>query len=436
MSIISKFFARQRTPKQELSNVRSPFIYQRHEDVNPDTAMKLSAFYRGVMYISTQMAKLPLDIKDRNNKKLFRENIIYRLMNISPNEEIASFWLINYMIQTALIWGNAYAEIERNRLGIPVAIHLIRPELVVPERDRKTGKLWYRVRKAAYDGSDVLLAPRDIFHIKNFHTKDGLFGQGLAVYASDTLGIAAGANRFAKGLFDNSGTPSGVVTLEGSLSDEAFVRLKEQWKEQHSGRKVGGVAILEQGTTYKPITLEPEAMQFLESKKFNVLEIARFLGLPPTKLFDGESATYNNIEHSNLEVATDTLDSWARNIESEISFKLLDYPGSKAVKAEYDLYAVFRGDMDTRSQYFLRMLQAAAISPNEIRDKEGFAKYEGGDRFYVATNNYTPHDRIDDVVDSQIGMRDEANGQEKTRQEEADKVNKAVVEFLNKKSTI
>ena len=195
--------------------------------------------------------------------------------------------------------------------------------------------------------------------------------------------------------------PSGILTHPGRLSDEAYDRLKNDWKESHGGRKTGGTAILEEGVSYSPIAHTPDVMQFLESRKFNVIEIARFLGIPPTKLFDSDSAKFNNIEHANLEVATDTLDAWARNLESEADVKLL--AGRKGGRfTELDLYAVFRGDMVTRSTYFKNMMSVGAMTPNEIREKEGMAGYDGGDRFYIATNNFSPSDRIDEIIDSQV----------------------------------
>ena len=126
--------------------------------------------------------------------------------------------------------------------------------------------------------------------------------------------------------------------------------------------------------------------------------------MPPTKLYDSDTSSYNNIEHANLEVAVDILDAWARNYEMEADVKLLnDGYGNRFT--EMDLYAVFRGDMTTRSNYFKTMMQNAAMTPNEIRDKEGYAAYDGGDRYYIATNNFSPVDKIDELLDSQINSK-------------------------------
>lgn len=394
--------------------------------VNGDSAMEASAFYRGVIYISTQIAKLPWEVKDKENKVL--DNDISYMLNVSPNEEMTSFHFKLFLLQCAIVGGNGYAEIERTFDGRPKALWPLNPNRVSVIRT-DSGKLVYQVANGNSPSDMVYLQPKDIFVVRNLHTKDGIQGQGLIGYAMQTLGISLGADRFANALFANGGMPSGVISHPGKMSDTAYTRLANSWKEQHGGKKTGGTAILEEGVVYTPISHSPDVLQFLESRKFNVLEIARFLGLPPTKLFDSESAKFNNIEHANLEVATDTLDSWARNLESEADMKLLSGRNS-GKKTELDLYAVFRGDMNTRSQYFQRMMQSGSITPNEIRMKEGLAPYDGGDRFYIATNNFTPEDRIDEVVDSQIKSAD--NSASKEPKETA--VDKAVAIYLENKA--
>jgi HK97 family phage portal protein len=364
--------------------------------------MEVSAFYRGVIYISTQMAKLPWHVKNEKNETL--NNDISYILNVSPNEEMTAFNFKSYLIQCAIVRGNGYAEIERTMDGRIKKLWPLNPNRVEAVRDTN-GTLYYRVLPSTYGGNTVYLPPKDVFIVRNLHTRDGIQGLGLVGYAMQTLGISLGADKMANSLFANGGMPSGVLTHPGRITDEAAKRIAESWKENHGGRKTGGTALLEEGVTYSPISHSPDVLQFLESRQFNVIEIARFLGIPPTKLFDSNSAKFNNIEHSNLEVATDTLDSWARNLEAEADMKLLSNKRS-GVKTELDLYAVFRGDMSTRATYFQKMMQSGAITPNEIRVKEGLAPYEGGDRYYIATNNFSPADRVDDIVDAQVAPKE------------------------------
>jgi phage portal protein BeeE len=179
--------------------------------------------------------------------------------------------------------------------------------------------------------------------------------------------------------------------------------------------------------------MTPDVLQFLESREFNILEIARFLGLPPSKLFDIKGQNYNSQEQSNLEVATDTLDAWTKNLEIEADIKLLNkrFGGRRT---EMDLYEIFRGDMTTRANYFSKMMQAGAITPNQIRMKEGLAPYEGGDRYWIAVNNFSPADRVDEIIDSQITKNEPqpARQPETQNQQEAELTN-AAIRYLTRK---
>lgn len=396
-----KWFNFLRYPRQVLQPPRRGFSYSGGVVVTEDTAMQASAFYRGVIYISSQIAKLPWELKDKNNKIL--DNRVAVMLRLCPNSEMTSMAFRLTMIQNAIIHGNAYAEIERDMMGRPIAIWPIPSRSVELYRRPDTRELVYRVIAGSQflPGEDVYLPFKDVFHLKNFHTKDGLVGQGVIAYGSEILGISLGADRMAANLFGNGGVPSGVLEVPGTLSDEAFARVKKDWTENHGGKKSGGIAVLEEGMKFSAVTMAPDILQFLESRKFSVIEIARFLGLPPTKLYDTERNSYHTQEQSNLEVATDTLDAWARSLEAEVDMKILNNQFG-GTRSELDLYAVFRGDMTTRANYFSKMMQTAAITPNEIRMREGMAPYVDGDRYFVAVNNYSPADRIDEIIDAQI----------------------------------
>lgn len=430
MNFFQRFFNLRKSPIPQLQ-VNRPALLRSSANivVSEDTSMQVSAFYRGVTYVSTQIAKLPWEVKDKDNNIL--DNNITRLLSLAPNNEMNAYSFRLWAVQNAIWHGNAYAEIERDSVGRPVALWPLRSQDVVLVRDIY-GKLIYRVigASAFIPGADVLLDPKNVFHVKNFHTKDGILGQGVVTYAKDVLGISLGADQMAGNLYGNGGIPSGVLKVKGSLSPEAFKRLKESWDSAHRGKKSSGTAVLEEDADYKPVSIDPEALQFLESRKFGVLEIARFLNIPPTKLFDTTAATFSNQEQSNLEVATDVLDAWACNLEMEADIKILNnrYGGNFS---ELDLYSVFRGDMKTRSDYFSKMMQTASITPNEIRRREGMTPYKEGDNFYVAVNNLTPVNRMNEVIDSQISKgSDNSNPAAVNTDQATAQLTKAAIKYL------
>jgi len=431
MNIFKRVWARVTTPGKYIFGSRSAFYSRGSTTVTEDTAMQVAAFNRGLIYISTQIAKLPWEVKDSDNEIVTDGNIPY-LLGLSPNPEMNAFMFRLMMVQQAIIKGNSYAEIERDGVGRPVGLWPLESNRMEALRTPE-GKLIY-----AYGDPEkgtIYFNPRDIFHLRNFHTKDGIIGQGVVSYGREVLGIQIAADNMAAGLFHNSGIPSGVIYHPGKLSDEAFKRLKDSWAEQQSGKKSGSTSILEEGSKYEPINVDANTLQFLQSRQFGVLEIARFLGIPPTKLFDVTAATFSNVEQANLEVATDTLDTWATNLEMEADVKLLNnrYGGRYS---DINLYAIFRGDMKARSGYFKDMMSVGAITPNQIRALEGMPAYEEGDEYYIATNNFTPVSRMNEVIDAEIEQKKKPNAApaspepKKTPADEA--VQQAVLEYLVK----
>lgn len=428
MGFLRSILSRVTSSGRMIFGPRRPFFFKGNTVVNEDNSMQVAAFHRGIVYISSQIAKLPWDLKDENNNIL--RNSISNLLNLAPNPEMNAFHWRLFMVQQAIIHGNSFSEIERNTIGQPINLWPLNSLLMEILRT-ESGDLVYRYSNP--DGGTVLLNPRDVFHLKNFHTKDGLVGQGLVAYAREVLGIQIAADNMASGIFHNSGIPSGILKHPGTLTDDAYERLKKSWAEQTSGKKSGSTSILEEGITYEALNIDPEALQFLQSRQFGVLELARFLGVPPTKLFDITAATYSNVENSNLEVATDTLDSWATNLELEADVKILNYRYGNRF-TDIDLYSIFRGDMKSRGDYFKTMMSVGAITPNEIRSREGMAPYKEGDEYYIATNNFTPVSRMMDVIDAEITSKTKptpapSGGQPKS-QAELD-LELAATKFLN-----
>lgn len=420
-------FARLTYSNKQLSPPRRAFFYRGSTLVNEDTSMQVAAFNRGLIYVSSQIAKLPWDIKDADNNIL--RSPVSDLLNLAPNREMNAFRFRLFLVQQAIIHGNSYAEIERNVQGTPIAMW----PLCSTEMDllrNSDGDLVYRYNS---NGDPVYLSPRDVFHLPNFHTKDGIVGQGVVAYGRDVLGIQIGADNMASGIFHNAGIPSGILEHPGKLSDDAYKRLKASWEEQTGGKKTGSTTIFEEGMKFNPVNVDPDSLQFLQSRQFGVLEIARFLGIPPTKLFDVTAATYSNVENANLEVATDTLDSWATNLEMEADVKILNnrYGGRFT---DIDLYSIFRGDMKTRSDYFKTMMSIGAMTPNQIRSREGLPGYGEGENYYIATNNFTPVDRMDEVIDADIQQKTKpAAAPSSPKPANTEALQEAAIKFLIKK---
>ncbi len=397
MSIINLILNKQRYKPTTPSTSNLIRGYEYGQRITERTSLEVAGFYRGLFYIASQIAKLPWDIKTIDNQLLNKTSEIYWLLNRAPNAEMTAFHWKSLMVYSCILRGNGYNEIVRSMDGKIRAIYPIMYHDVCLIRT-SDGQLLYQMSSTT-DNSVVYLRPDEVLHFRNVHTEDGINGMSIINYADKVLGTAKGADKMAGALFQNSGLPSGVLQTDKTLSAEAIERLKVDWKRKFGGNSAGGVSVLEEGMSFNPINFAPDVLQFLESRQFSVLEIARFLSVPPSKLYVPESQTYNNIEHANIEVGNDTIDVWARVFEQEVDIKLLP---NRRMKSEMDLQQLFRGDMDTRSKYFSAMLQAGAITPNEIRRKEGLEPYEGGDEHYIATNNLTPVSRHNEIIDAQV----------------------------------
>lgn len=374
----------------------SNFFYKK-KNMPEDQALTVSAFYRGITYLASNISKIPIDLKDKDEEKININNID-NILNLSSNTWSSSFHVKYYLILKAILNGNAYAEIERDMMGRAIALWPLFNVSVVPKI--KDGELIYECRGSR---AKAELEPMDIFHLRNVHTKNGFMGIGTLTYASEVLGIAKHSNDLAEKVMSSGGMPNIVIRVKESLSDEAYQRMKESWAS-----KEGGPAILEQDSDAKSLSLNPNDLQFLDSRKFSIAECARFLGVPPEKLFDTTLRRTIGAEDGAIKVVRDTLDTWATIFEQEIDKKLL-FNRLKGRHSKFDLYSISRGDMAARSEFYLKMHAIGALSSNEIRKKEGMPGYEGGDKHFIEVNNKSPVDRIDEMIDANIASKKKSN---------------------------
>jgi len=181
---------------------------------------------------------------------------------------------------------------------------------------------------------------------------------------------------------------SGILTVQGKLTPEKAKSLKDSWAAafNYTSGMPGGIAVMESGLEFKPVTVNPKDAQMLETRKFNVVEICRFFGVSPSKVFDNENLTYSNIESFQLGFLTDTISPLDSKIEAEFNRKVLR--PSKRLKSKLNLSIdeLLRANMDTKANYYSKMFQIGAYSPNRIRDKVGEPRTSGGDKSYIPLN--------------------------------------------------
>jgi len=354
------------------------------QTVTPGSSMGLSAYYAAIRNISEDVGKLPLRVYNRTaaGKEIAVGNPVNRLLAIRPSDEIRPSIFKQTLTAHALGYGNGYAEIERDGMGNPVALHPIHPDRVTVMRDTRTKLIVYRVK---VDGAGSVLIPAaDMIHIMGMGG-DGLVGYSVAQFAAEALGEALAAQKQSSAFFGNGMQLGGVLESPARLSKEARANLIASWEARHQGAdKAGKVALLEEGLKFQPTAVNAKDAQFIELRKFHVTDIARWFRIPPHKIGDLERATFSNIEHQGIEYVQDTLLPWLVRWEEEVDAKLLPEDGEAFAK--FSVQALMRGDSVARSNYYRNQLMIGSMSINEIRaleDMNGIG--EQGDQYYMQT---------------------------------------------------
>lgn len=300
MKIFSSLFHSRDKPKNSTAGSAYRFYMGSStagKNVTERSAMQMTAVYSCVRVLSEAVAGLPLHVykyRSDGGKEKAINHSLYRLLHDEPNPEMTSFVFRETLMTHLLLWGNAYAQIIRNGKGEVIALYPLMPNRMTVDRD-SSGKLYYKY----YRGSDeairnkeyeVVLSPYDILHIPGLGF-DGLVGYSPIAMAKNAIGLAIATEEFGAKFFANGAAPSGVLEHPGTIKDPTKVR--EAWQSQFGGSSNSGkVAVLEEGMKYTPISISPEQAQFLETRKFQINEIARIFRVPPHMVGDLENRAF------------------------------------------------------------------------------------------------------------------------------------------------
>ena len=365
--------------------------------VTERSAMQMTAVYSCVRILAEAVAGLPLHLykyTDDGGKEKALDHPLYRLLHDEPNPEMSSFVFRETLMTHLLLWGNAYAQVIRNGKGEVIALYPLMPNKMSVDRD-ENGRLYYTY----YRGSDeaiknkdfaVTLQPSDVLHIPGLGF-DGLVGYSPIAMAKNAIGMAIACEEYGAKFFANGAAPGGVLEHPGTIKDPQ--RVRESWQSTFGGSgNANKIAVLEEGMKYTPIGISPEQAQFLETRKFQINEIARIFRVPPHMVGDLEKSSFSNIEQQSLEFVKYTLDPWVIRWEQSIQRALLSQ-GEKAVYfAKFNLEGLLRGDYQSRMNGYAIGRQNGWMSANDIRELENLDRIpaeEGGD-LYLINGNMLP----------------------------------------------
>lgn len=355
--------------------------------VNQETALKVTAAYACVNVISSTIACLPIGIYQTNadgGREKDKKDPLHDILNNAWNPYLTAFRGWRIAMVNALLTEAGYIEIVRQN-GRPIALYPMPSVYVSKEIDKKTLKPQYRIN---IDGTERVLSYADVIEIP------GLASTGFTAYSpvqllKEAAGLSIAAEEYSSEYFATGIHPNGVITYPGALkkgSDETF---KNEVRSTYTGLGATKqrLMLLEEGMKFEKIANPPNEGQMIESRKFQVVEIARFFNVPPSKIMDFDRATWNNVEEMSIQFASDTITPWVRNIEQALNLQMV-FPGERknGRYIEFDMNGMLRGKLSDKMDAYYKSITCGLLSPNEARAKDNLPSYPGGDTHYRPAN--------------------------------------------------
>jgi HK97 family phage portal protein len=395
MGILQGIFRSRDKPKDSLGGSRYSFFFgstTAGKPVNEHTAMQMTAVYSCVRILSETLAGLPLHVyryNDSGGKEKYFKHSLYKLLHDEPNSEMTSFVFRETLMSHLLLWGNAYAQIIRNGKGEVIGLYPLMPNKMTVDRD-SNGRLFYLYQRSTEDSPtlgkncQVYLAPSDVLHIPGLGF-DGLMGYSPIAMAKNAVGLAIATEEYGAKFFANGAAPGGVLEHPGTIKDPQ--KVKDSWNSAYQGSaNAHRVAVLEEGMKYQPIGISPEQAQFLETRKFQINEIARIFRIPPHMLADLEKSSFSNIEQQSLEFVKYTLDPWVVRWEQSMCRALLTDSEKPTVFIKFNVDGLLRGDYASRMNGYAIARRNGWMSANDIRELENLDRIPaelGGDLYLI-----------------------------------------------------
>ena len=343
-----------------------------------DKCTSLSSFYAALELITNSIAQLPIVVKrDNEVDKNHPLNLLFKDMLISK------YVFMKMMINDVILYGNAYAYIERAADGTPINLVYCEHGSVNIIYNQKSQEIFYQipfVKRGKIEAINVIHLYKD--------SNNGVEGRSLITYANQIIKLSQATDKAASKYYSSGCALQGALTIKGARKG-AKEQARQAFAETH-GDKGSGLVILDDDMSYTPISSNANDSQMLEARTFNVQEIARFFNINPILLGDKEGASYNSIELANIEFVTHTLMPYIVMAEEEFNRKLVK-PSETNIRIDVDeKFLMMRGDMKTTSEYLTKLTAGGIMTINEARGQLGLSPVEGGDEIIM------PYTKIED----------------------------------------
>lgn len=389
MGIFSTFFKKSSPVKIDSSQALADFLGAGYESasgvaVTAESAMRFSTVQACVRVISETIGTLPLVLKEMQGRHHANaiNHPLYRILKIAPNEFMTAAEFKELMGSQLALHGNFYAYKNSIKDELRELLPL-NPAAVTPTLNSDWSVV-YRVHFA--NGKIDILTQEQIFHVRLFGS-DGLTGQSPVARSRDAIGLGIAAELEGARMYKHGVKLSGVLSTDGVLTEDAYQRIRASWEATYAGaNNAYKAAILEGGLRYTPNAMTATDAQWIEARKYQRAELAGLWRVPPHKIGDLEHATFSNIEHQSQEFVTDCLLPYLVKIEERINVSLLSAQEQLKYYAKFNVNALLRGDMNARANFYMKLEQTGALSPNEIRALEDMNARDGGDIYLTPMN--------------------------------------------------
>lgn len=383
--------------------------------VTETSALKFTPFWAAVRVISGTLASLPFQVYKRQpdgGKIKVQNHPTYQLLHNRPNEYMDAVTFLETRMAHVLTYGNAYAEIQRDGAGRPIALWPLLPD----KTNRKVSDSGVPYYEVTVGTEAIVLLDYNVLHIKGLGF-DGYTGYNVVDYSRDAIGYGVAVKEYGARFFGQDANPGGVLEHPGQLTDKALEHLQKSWAGRHSGlSNKHRMQILEEGTKWNPIGVDPGKAQALEVQKYNVDDCSRIFNIPPHKLGSMDRATFSNIEEQNIDFITSTMSYWFRKWESECNYKLFMPSEQKSLFCEVLMDAMLRGNTKDRYAAYAVSRQWGWLSVNDIREKENMNRIgPEGDIYLEPLNMHPAGEEVDESMSSPSSTGSDDDGEDDLR---------------------
>jgi HK97 family phage portal protein len=361
------------------------------QQVTASTALTISAVFAAVRNIAEDIGKIPFSIYKEipgRSREEQRQLPQWWAIYMASSSGVPSYVLKQSLIQSAMLNGDGFAFIKRDDFGRPMALYYL-PYVNVQVMINEANEIGYRITNSVgfMNVPAGVYAATEIIHLRGM-TLNGITGMSVIQYGANSFGGALSAQKLGNDTFKNGSNLGGTIEYPGALTDQARTNLENSFNAAMQGAQGSQRwKVLEEGTKANAMKLNLEDYQLLETKKFNVQDVARWFRIPLHKIQDMSGSTFSNIEQENIAYVTDTLMPWVTKLEDEFTLKLLTV--EQRINNVF-VYAhtneLTRGDMAARATYYKEMTYIGAITTNEIRWEEWMNAVQGGDRRFIPAN--------------------------------------------------